>query len=40
MDTILMLPSVNGRKPRVIRNTLLMLRSVDVVREGLSGIEH
>jgi hypothetical protein len=32
MDTKLILQSVNGGKPGVVRNTLLMLRSVDMVR--------
>jgi hypothetical protein len=40
MDTLVMFQSVKGRKPRVVRNTLLMLPRVDVVRQGLSGIRH
>jgi hypothetical protein len=36
----LMLQSANGNKPRVIRNTMLKLQSVEVVRQGLSGIEY
>jgi hypothetical protein len=38
MDTKLMLQSVNGSKPGVVRNKLLMLRSIDMVRQGLSGM--
>jgi hypothetical protein len=37
-DTILMLGSVNGREPRVVRNIMLMLRRAEVVRQRLSGI--
>ncbi len=37
-DTILMLGSVNGREPRVVRNITLMLRSAEVIRQRLSGI--
>jgi hypothetical protein len=40
MDTRLMIQSVTGSKPRVVRNVLLMLRSVDMVRQGLSEIRY
>jgi hypothetical protein len=33
-----MLQSVNGRESRVVRNTMLMLQSIEVVGQGSSGI--
>jgi hypothetical protein len=36
--TLLMLQSVNNSKTRNVRNTILILKSVEVAKQGLSGI--